>query len=76
MWKDTNLNSPVQNCRKFSAVFGHTSAKSSIFMRPAAMPPMDTSAGENIHQVRTGEHQEEERGGAVRIALAIRSGEW
>ena len=36
--------SPVQNCRKFSAVFGHTSAQSSIWSRPAAVPPIETSA--------------------------------
>jgi hypothetical protein len=30
--------SPVQNCRKFSAVLGQTSPKSSIFIRPAETP--------------------------------------
>jgi hypothetical protein len=40
---DTYLNSPVQNWRKFSAVLGHTSAKSSIFTRPAGIPPIVTS---------------------------------
>lgn len=33
----------MQNCRKFSAVLGAMSAKSSILMRPAAMDPMVTS---------------------------------
>ena len=32
--------SPVHKQRKFSAVFGATSARSSITMRPAALPPM------------------------------------
>lgn len=32
------LLSPVQNCRKFSAVRGVTSAKSSILMRPSGSP--------------------------------------
>jgi hypothetical protein len=39
-----HLNSPVQNCLKFSAVRGHMSAKSSIFIRPAGCPPIATSA--------------------------------
>ena len=30
----SRLNSPVQNCLKFSAVLGTTSANSSIMMRP------------------------------------------
>jgi len=32
------FDSPVQNCRKFSAVLGTTSAKSSNFMRPSFSP--------------------------------------
>jgi hypothetical protein len=39
------LCSPVQNCLKFSAVFGATSANSSILIRPAGSPPTVTSAG-------------------------------
>ena len=35
--------SPVQNCRKFSHVFGAMSAKSSIFIRPTSTPPIATS---------------------------------
>jgi hypothetical protein len=38
-----HLNSPVHICRKFSAVFGHTSAHTSIFRRPAGMLPMEMS---------------------------------
>ena len=34
---------PVQNCRKFSAVRGHTSRNNSIFSRPAAVPPIEIS---------------------------------
>lgn len=37
-------NSPVHICRKFSAVLGTTSAKSSICIRPAGTPPIATSA--------------------------------
>lgn len=37
------LCSPVQNCLKFSAVLGAMSAKSSILIRPAGMPPIETS---------------------------------
>lgn len=37
------LCSPVQNCLKFSQVLGQMSAKSSILIRPAGMPPMVTS---------------------------------
>ena len=33
-------NSPVHNARKFSAVFGTTSPRSSMTMRPAGFPPM------------------------------------
>lgn len=33
-----SLDSPVQNCRKFSAVFGTTSLKSSKVMRPSGSP--------------------------------------
>ena len=32
--------SPVQRARKFSAVFGTTSALSSMMMRPAGCPPI------------------------------------
>ena len=35
--------SPVQRARKFSAVFGTTSDRSSITIRPAGLPPMDIS---------------------------------
>ena len=35
--------SPVQSCRKFSAVFGQISAKSSNFTRPAGCSPTFTS---------------------------------
>ncbi len=57
----TNLCSPVQNCRKFSAVFGATSANSSILMRPAGRPPSVTSAHasiiiQNINQLVTTPH--------------------
>lgn len=40
----THLYSPVKNCLTFSAVFGTTSAKSSICTLPAGVPPMVTSA--------------------------------
>lgn len=40
----THIISPVQNCRKFSAVLGQMSAQSSILIRPAGCPPMVTSA--------------------------------
>lgn len=43
-YKHTHLNSPVISCLKFSAVFGQMSANSSIFILPAGMPPMVTSA--------------------------------
>ena len=33
-------NSPVHRARKFSAVFGTTSPRSSMTMRPAGLPPM------------------------------------
>merc|ERR1719227_26702 len=36
-------DSPVQSCRKFSAVFGTTSAKSCKRTRPRGDPPIDTS---------------------------------
>jgi hypothetical protein len=35
-----NPGSPVQSCRKFSAVLGTISCRSSIMMRPAGLPPM------------------------------------
>merc|ERR1719191_148848 len=35
--------SPVQRARKFSAVLGTTSARSSMTMRPAAAPPIEIS---------------------------------
>ena len=38
-----NYSIPVQNCRKFSAVRGHTSRNNSIFSRPAAVPPIEIS---------------------------------
>lgn len=44
-----HLNSPVISCRKFSAVLGTKSAYSSIFMRPAGMPPIVTSAPQHLH---------------------------
>ena len=37
------LYSPVQNWRKFSAVLGHMSLNSSIFILPASTPPIVTS---------------------------------
>lgn len=37
--------SPVHKQRKFSAVFGATSARSSMVMRPAGVPPMVMSSG-------------------------------
>ena len=38
-----NPFSPVHKARKFSAVFGTTSARSSITIRPQGFPPMDMS---------------------------------
>jgi hypothetical protein len=35
--------SPVHSARKFSAVLGTTSAKSSITSRDGSLPPMETS---------------------------------
>lgn len=37
------LHSPVHNCLKFSAVFGTILENSWNFMRPAGVPPIDTS---------------------------------
>ena len=47
LWKDEPLYpkpfSPVQSARKFSAVFGTTSERSSMTIRPASWPPMEIS---------------------------------
>ena len=43
--RGTHRNSPVHIWRKFSAVLGTMSLNSSILMRPACTPPIDTSAG-------------------------------